>query len=453
MSYNALNSLAVTSPPPKVSGEIAAPMTFQLAPPMRMAAWLLGALLAFWLCLQWGASTSVHNDFTQNVWLPSRLVLDGANPYVASHTQVDVALGAYSAQFDVFNSGPSYLFIYPLWLALAMLPLGAMPLALATAIWRAANLLLLVWGVGSVLRSSSLSFRAMRPASIAALALTVFLCFVYRESILTLYIGQFAIIEFGLLAALWGWLVKSNGLTIRQCLAGDALAGLALAVLATKPQAVGLPVLLIGVWALSRRRFAIPVSAAISLASLLLLPTLFYPNSLNDWLSVVSSGQASSQAQVSASVWGLSYQWLGAQSPWMLISIALTLLGVAALLPRWWRDLKDRTSPVPLSLPLTLCMNSVISPYMLGYEHVLLLFPALVLLAAAGLPNEPQPTSHAHSRKRWRMALYLWLAALPMLVVAVQAVLNKEYPAIAQSLPMLAICWLARLEWKEGDVN
>lgn len=449
MSDTVVNSLGVTSPPPKVVGGIVAPATFQLAPPVRLAAWLLGALLAFWLCLQWGASMSVHNDFTQNVWLPSRLVLDGANPYAASHTQVDAALGAYNTQFDVFNSGQAYLFIYPLWLALAMSPLGAMPLAVATAIWRAANLMLLVWGVGAVLRSSSLSFRVVRPASIAAIALTIFLCLVYRESILTLYIGQFAIIEFGLLAAIWGWLVKSNGLTTRQGIAGDALVGLALAMLATKPQAVGLPVLLIGVWAVSRRRFAIPVSAAISLASLLLIPTIFYPNSLTGWLSVVSSGQASSQAQVSASVWGLSYQWLGAQSPWVLISIALTLLGVAALLPRWWGDLKDRTSPVPLSLPLTLCMNSVISPYMLGYEHVLLLFPALVLLGSAGLPDEAHPTNQNRSRKRWRFALYLWLAALPMLVVAVQAMLNKEYPAIAQSLPMLAICWMTRLEWRE----
>ncbi len=449
MSDIAVNSLGVTSPPPKVVGGIPASATFQLALPVRLAAWLVGALLAFWLCLQWGANTSVHNDFTQNVWLPSRLVLDGANPYAASRVQVDAALGVYSTQFDVFNSGKSYLFIYPMWLALAMSPLGAMPLALATALWRAANLMLLVWGVGAVLRSSSVSFRAVRPTSMAAFALTISLCIVYRESILTLYIGQFAIIEFGLLAAIWGWLIKSNSLTARQRIAGDTLVGLALAVLATKPQAVGLPVLMIGLWALSRRRFAIPASAAISLASLLLLPTLFYPNSLADWLSVVSSGQASSQAQVSASVWGLSYQWLGAQSPWVLISLALTLLGIAALLLRWWRDLKDHTCPVPLSLPLTICMNSVISPYMLGYEHVLLLFPALVLLASAGLPDEVHPATQTQSRKRWRFALYVWLAALPVLVVAVQAVLNKEYPAIAQSLPMLAICWLAKLEWRE----
>ena len=31
-------------------------------------------------------------------------------------------------------------------------------------------------------------------------------------------------------------------------------------------------------------------------------------------------------------------------------------------------------------------MNSVVSPYLLGYEQVLLLMPAMIFLAAAGLP-------------------------------------------------------------------
>src|SRR5207244_12343065 len=139
---------------------------------------------------------------------------------------------------------------------------------------------------------------------------------------------------------------------------------------ATKQQVVGLAVMLIGLWTLSRKRFIIPVAALSTLALLLLVPNIFDPWSLHDWLAIVFGGQAGSQAEVSASVWGLSYQWLGTSSPWKAIAIVLSLVGILALLPRWWSDFKDRTSPVPLSLPLTLCVNSVISPYMLGYEHV-----------------------------------------------------------------------------------
>src|SRR5947209_17317664 len=48
-----------------------------LSVPVRALLWAAGFALAFWLCIQWTATTPVHNDFTQNVWLPSRLALDG----------------------------------------------------------------------------------------------------------------------------------------------------------------------------------------------------------------------------------------------------------------------------------------------------------------------------------------------------------------------------------------
>src|SRR5439155_9575633 len=83
----------------------------RLAAPARASLWVVGALLALSLSMQWSAVTGVHNDFTQNVWLPSRLVLDGANPYHPTRTQVDAALGAYSKDFVGFNSGKEYQFI------------------------------------------------------------------------------------------------------------------------------------------------------------------------------------------------------------------------------------------------------------------------------------------------------------------------------------------------------
>jgi fucose permease len=82
---------------------------------------------------------------------------------------------------------------------------------------------------------------------------------------------------------------------------------------------------------------------------------------------------------------------------------------------------------------------------MLGYEHVLLLFPAVLMLAAAGLPDE-QP---GRGWKLWRMAIYGWMAALPFVIVAVQtAVGSKEYPVMAQALAMLALLYVARLRWR-----
>jgi hypothetical protein len=422
-----------------------------LAVPVRAGLWVAGLLLALWMAFSWGQTTSVHNDFAQNVWLPARLLLDGANPYHPTRAQVDMALGQYSGEFKEFNSGSDFAFIYPVWVAALFSPFGAIPLVVANAIWRALNALLLVWALGSLLRSSSPAFRSLKAPAIAATVVTVVLSLIYRESILTLYLGQFSILELGMLAAIWGWLISSQDMSTEKRRVGDLLTGVAMAALATKPQAVGLVVVLLGLWALSRRRFLIPASAVFTLAALLLVPMLVYPWSLTDWLRVVAGGQASSQVTVSASVWGVSYQWLGANSPWGLVALVLTLVGLGALMPRWWRDLRDKRSPLPMSLPLTICVNSVISPYMLGYEHILLLLPAMVFVAAAGPSGmeegDPEPWLQ-RSRKYWRLAMYTWIAVVPFLIVAVQGVLNgKEYPVIVQSLSMLAICWIARPEW------
>lgn len=428
-----------------------------LAVPIRVGLWAGGLLLALWLAFSWGETTSVHNDFAQNVWLPARLLLDGANPYHPTRAQVDMALGQYAGQFTEFNSGKDYVFIYPVWVAAIFAPFGAIPLVVANAIWRALNALLLVWSLGALLRSSSPAFRSLKAPAIAAMVVTAVLSLIYRESILTLYVGQFSILELGMLAAMWCWLISSRDMSREKRRAGDLLTGAALAVLATKPQAVGLVVLLITLWALSRRRYLIPASAAVTLGALLLGPLLAYPWSLGDWIGVVAGGQASSQVQVSASVWGVSYQWLGANSPWVAVALVLTLVGIGALLPFWWRDLKDKQSPLPMALPLTICVNSVVSPYMLGYEHVLLLLPAMVFLAAAGPSGmdtgEVSPAVQ-RSRKYWRLGIYTWIAVVPFLIVAVQGVLNgKEYPVIAQSLSMLAICWMAKLEWVGDNRN
>jgi hypothetical protein len=446
-----VNKLLREAPPARTTTQDSASTALGSAPLLRTLLWVAGLCFALWAAWLYGEGGGVHNDFTQNVWLPSRLLLDGADPYFTPRPVVDATLGSYASEFALFNSGTQFHFIYPVWVALVLAPFGALPLAAATAVWRAANLVLLIWSAGAVLRSSNPAFRASSPVALSALALTIGLAVFYRESLLTLIIGQFAVIEFALLTAVWSWLIRSRAMEPSRRMVGDMLTGTALAVLATKPQAVGLVVGLLGLWAISRKRYLIPVSAAVSLAALLLVPLLFYPNSLNDWFGVVFGGQAASQTEVSASVWGLSYHLLGSDSPWRLLALGLALLGVVAILPLWWRDLRDRTSPLPMSLLITLVINSLVSPYMLGYEHVLLLLPALVLVAAAGLPNEVEGARP--DLKKLRLAIYGWMAVLPLLIVAIQGVWEVEWPAFAQSLPMLAILIVTMPHWREAPAS
>lgn len=410
---------------------------------LRLGLWAAAFALALVLALQYGETSGVHNDFTQNVWLPARLVLDGADPYDPTPAQVAAALGPHIAQFGSFNSGGEYNAIYPMWVNLVFTPFAMVPLDFSLAVWRALMLLLLVWAVAHILRASNPSFRRLNFGALTAIGVTVILASVFRESLVNIIVGQFAIIELGLLAAIWGYLIASKEDTGTRRLVGDSVAGLALAVLATKPQSVGLAVLLIVVWAITRKRWVIPLLATAVMALLLLLPLAGYPGSLGGWIGVVVGGQAASQVEVSASVWGVSYQLLSGLLPWEPVALALTIAGLVLLVPYWWWDLTDRSSPVPLSLPVTLCVNSIVSPYLLGYEHVVLLLPALVFLATAGLPGDRTGSG----ARRWRMAIYAWIGALPYLILALQVVEDKEYVTVIQSATMLAICVVAQLGW------
>src|SRR5690349_5250848 len=197
--------------------ESSVPAAESPAAPVRAALWLAGGLIALGLSFHLTAPVTTETDFVQNVWLPSRLVLNSANPYKPSEAQVGAALGEYRSAFKVFNSGASYHSIYPIWMALAMAPLGAAPLPVGKAIWCAANVLLLIWGIGAVMRASNRTYRSVRPAALAALAVALLMGIIFRESLVTfLFIGQFAILEFALLVALWGWLLRSGELDARQ---------------------------------------------------------------------------------------------------------------------------------------------------------------------------------------------------------------------------------------------
>lgn len=410
-----------------------------------------GAVLGLlWL---WMGTGPAYNDFTQNAWLPARLVLDGADPYDPTRAQVDAALGPARQAYPTFNSGADFHFIYPMAVALVFLPLAALPLPTALLLWRALNGVLLIWAVISLLRGANPALRTGRAAGVAV-GLAVLLAFVYRESIVTLTIGQFSIIELGLLAAIWRTLIATGTLPVgtRPPWTGEVLAGVALGVLAIKPQALGLPVVLIGLWALTRRRWGIPAGAGATLGLLLLGPVLIFPQSLAEWLGIVLGGQAQSQVTVSASVWGISYQWLGADSLWGLVAGGLTVLGLLLLIPWWRADFRDRASPIPRALPLTLCVNALISPYLLGYEHMLLLLPALLILAAVSGQSDTDPLP-AGVALRWRLLIYLWLAVLPLLIAVIQIRLAREYPAILQTATMLLFCLMARFRWINGRLT
>jgi hypothetical protein len=457
-----------------------------------IAIWLCVAFASFVVSVAISQTRTVDNDFSQNVWLPARLVLNGANPFNPTYAQVDTALGVYRSAFPIFSGGPDYYFIYPIWVALAWLPFGAIPLIPAMIIWRTLDMLLLVWAVGAVLRGSNAVFRVVsRPVALTTVVATT-LALGFPATIVTIVTGQSAIIEFALLAAVWNHLgsrpfctspdsVRTTaadashrseaGLRITKhsgvvgytravqwrYVIGDVLAGLALVALSTKPQANGLAVVLLGLWALSQRRIVMALSAVVGLAAVQFLPLLLFPWSLEGWLRNLFGphAQATSQAQVSWSIWGLSYQVFGAHGPWRIVAGVVMVLCLCLLLPCWLRDLRDHSAPFPRSLPLTVCVNSVASPYLLGNEQVLLLFPALVLLSqVSGLHMSVAPVGKRASTA-WRFIIYTWAFLISVPMTLVQDALQKDYPGITLSAVMLVLCLYANKIFRQmsGDLG
>src|SRR2546430_1858048 len=101
------------------------------------------------------------------------------------------------------------------------------------------------------------------------------------------------------------------------------------------------------------------------------------------------------------------------------------------LLPRWICEhgcsvTPSRVERWPLGLPPPLWVNAVISQFLLGYGHVLLLLPALIFLAAAGLPGAQTAQEEARNSTLWRLAIYVWMAVLPLLLVLVQSALGSK---------------------------
>src|SRR5207248_3279971 len=78
-------------------------------------------------------------------WAGPRALLDGADPYDPATWQATIArLGTQQTSELVYG--------YPPWVLLALLPLGALPLGLATLVWTLGGLSLAVIGIWSLLR-------------------------------------------------------------------------------------------------------------------------------------------------------------------------------------------------------------------------------------------------------------------------------------------------------------
>jgi hypothetical protein len=289
-----------------------------------------------------------------SLWLAPHLLLQGQDPYLT-----DIWVPAHDTFGARWISDPTFL--YPLPLAVLLLPFGVFPLDVAAVLWvflslvavlLVARKLIASWQPGQLL-----------PYLLPALAGIM----LFRPTFLTLLVGQMEIL-------------------LLLCLGGTALlwergkwlkGGLLASVVMLKPQ-IGLPLLaLTGLWLLVHRRWT--GLAGMGLAALILfaIGAVFDIGWVDRWLSI-GQGKVSGVFGYTPTVWGVSATVCHHQHPCTsllggVLSIVVVTAGLWILLPR---KVLHPMNAIGVIIPVVL----LTTPYLWAYTQVMLIIPILLVM-------------------------------------------------------------------------
>ena len=248
---------------------------------------------------------------------------------------------------------------YPLWTAVALIPLGVLPIELASSLWMALS-------IGAAILGMSAAWRAFggtsRYAGVFAASVVM-----SQPFWIVLMSGQPSGITLGL-AGVIAWAIARGR---------ERTGGIALALLALKPQTSGItiPVAFVQAIAQGRRRFA--ASAFVAGIAMLLVPFLFVPTWPLEWLGEVGGRRLRVISQM-PTAWGFAAQTVG-DAAWGAAFLAAIVI-VTVLIAR------GRASALVvfvLSLPLSL----LATPYAWTYDYLVLAVAWGYTLACAERSN------------------------------------------------------------------
>ena len=349
-------------------------------------------------------------------WLGARILGQGGDPYDA--VTWNAAVHASFAEFGAALPPPwPASFRYPLWTAVAVLPLAGLPLRAATAVWQ----LLLISGTvaGATL--------ALRAAGAPKRTLPVFLTVVLASQpfIFTVIVGQFGGV---LLFAIAAYAVAAG--STRQI-----ASGLALALLALKPHVTVFLIPLALADMVVRRRWRALGAAAGAVALLVAASLALRPSWPFEWIAELT--QAGAAQPNGANLTGLLTTF-GIARVWSLAAFALVIAAAVAVLavsPR---------APIDI-VAVGACASLLITPYSGSHDHMLLV-PAWARTLAVGLRSPPGPAAVLLG------GLVLAASLLPWALYGF-ALRNRPDEALNGFVPLagLALLVLAyAVEWRQG---
>lgn len=293
-------------------------------------------------------------------WFGSRqLLAHGLSPYSEEATrQIQTAL--YGRPLDPQNpyERDQHRFSYPLHIVLLMAPVAWLPFAAVRAAGAVALPLFIVLGI--MLWSKAMRVRLSR-VQLAVASILTLSTYSVLDGLLTQQVSLF--VFFVLSLAMW-------------CLAHKRLAcsGIALAVSTVKPQLVGLPILFLLVWSLSRwpERKRLARSFVVSVAILLGLSTILLPSWPIEWWHTIVSYRRYTIPPLAPYILG---DFAGT-------ILSLFLLGLAIWLS--WKVRKEETTSHRFALAFAFTLIVPVVTLSTGnavYDHVFAL-PGVLLLVS-----------------------------------------------------------------------
>lgn len=296
-----------------------------------------------------------ENAYTSNIfvfWLSGKLILEGGNPYNPDQW----AMG-HEKYGTVTPKEPTFL--YPLPVAVFLIPLGLLPLEQAYYAWQMISLIIIGWVIYSLLNrwKSSAHSRLLIPI--------ILLLLYFGPLYLTLKIGSIGpftlLFVFGAL-----YFLDKNNLFA---------AGLLLSLTMLKPPQGAMILFMLGIIFLLKRQYKAIYGIALGGVLLLILGMLIDPN----WVSTfIHSSQAAFDRRlgVQSNVWSFSYLACNAESTCYYVLGAMGMLTLLAL-TIFYLLLNRQKIPNWEMLNLIIPISFVATLYLWAYDQILYIIPII----------------------------------------------------------------------------
>jgi hypothetical protein len=288
------------------------------------------------------------------LWLAPKLLLLGKNPY--NPTDWIPAYEKFGANW-VMDQG----YLYPLPLAVMLIPLGALSVESAAVIWIALGILAVLLTTYLIL---SMHKNNWKYSQIIPIVIGIFL---FRSVVETLRLGQLDWLILVFLAVGLIFWEKQHWL----------LGGIMFALTALKPQ-IGIPLIfLISIWLLQQRKWSGILGEGAVLCSLFFVGWLFNHSWLQSWLAS-GSGKVGANICCTPTLWGFSSMISGFNLDiGLILGILLTtILCILTFFLLYQIRPEDSKFAVGLSIPTAL----LVSPYLWTYSQIILLIPILIIV-------------------------------------------------------------------------